>query len=344
MKAPRHQGDQRSPRGIGLLATGFGAAAVLLASATAFAAPGPQGADAQRGDTPRVQRSDGTELRVMSLNLWLGGAQIDDALSKQVALVEKHKPDIIGLQETSGHAAEDLAAELGWHHYQSGESVGVVSRFRITAETGTTSAAAGVRVEYAEGRELELWSAHLGYDPYGPYDACFDGMEVEEIFEREADSGRVPQAEELAKELAPKAERAEAAGGVPLLLVGDFNSPSHLDWTEETRDEHCGYGPVEWPTTKIVEDAGLNDTFRIANPDPADVPGTTWSPLYPFHEGDSGEVEPQDRIDYVTYAGDALTVQDSSALVDGDPEPVPHHAGNEWPTDHAAVLTTFTVN
>lgn len=320
----RYQGSRRA------LVAGCAAAAALLlaASTTASAAPEEQSKPAA------------DELRVLSLNLWHGGAQVDDGLAKQVALINKHQPDIVGFQETSGHAAKDIAEELGWHHYQSDGSIGVISRFPLT-EVGGTSAAAGVRVEYREGRELELWSAHLGYDPYGPYDACFDGMDVEDIFEREAESGRVPQARELAKELAPKIADADE---VPVLLVGDYNSPSHLDWTAETVEEHCGYGPVEWPTTKILEEAGLTDSYRVAHPDPAADPGTTWSPLYPYHDGDSGDPEPQDRIDYVTHAGDDLTVADSVTIVDGDPTPVPNHADNEWPTDHAGVLTTFTVN
>jgi hypothetical protein len=32
-------------------------------------------------------------------------------------------------------------------------------------------------------------------------------------------------------------------------------------------------------------------------------PGTTWSPVYPRHKGDEGKPEPQDRIDFINYAG-----------------------------------------
>lgn len=129
----------------------------------------------------------------------------------------------------------------------------------------------------------------------------------------------------------------------PVLLVGDFNTPSHLDWTAATKDSLCGYGPVERPATKIIEDAGMKDSYRVAHPDPKAVPGDTWSPIYPRHDGSTGEPESQDRIDYVGYAGGKLSVKDSTAFTDGAVRPVPNHKNNVWPTDHAAVLTTFTV-
>ncbi|MFI0594090.1 endonuclease/exonuclease/phosphatase family protein [Streptomyces griseus] len=324
-------------RRVFLSATG---AAVALAATAAVAVAGP-------ADGPDEAKKPGrpaaaSELRVMTLNLWHGGAKVDDGLAKQLDVIKKHRPDVVGLQETSGHSAKELAEELGWDHWQSDADLGIISRFPFSSEVETSQAAAGVRIriDEATGQEVELWTAHLGYDPYGPYDACFDEMPVEEIFLREAQSGRTPQAEAIAKDLAPK---IAAADETPVLLVGDFNTPSHLDWTEATKDSHCGYGQVDWPVTKIFEGAGLKDSFREANPDPAAVPGTTWSPVYPKHDGSTGVDEPQDRIDFIDYAGGKLTVKESVSFVEGDPKPVPDQAGNAWPTDHAAVLTTFTV-
>ena len=51
--------------------------------------------------------------------------------------------------------------------------------------------------------------------------------------------------------------------------------------------------------------------------------------------------EPQDRIDYVLHRG--LTVRDARTLVSGSPRPWPDVADNDWPSDHAAVLTSFAL-
>ncbi|CAK5089269.1 unnamed protein product [Meloidogyne enterolobii] len=61
---------------------------------------------------------------------------------------------------------------------------------------------------------------------------------------------------------------------VPLLLVGDFNTPSHQDWIEETKQSHYGR-VIEWPTTKILTEAGFIDTFRALN-NPLEEPGSVF--------------------------------------------------------------------
>ncbi|MFJ6939873.1 endonuclease/exonuclease/phosphatase family protein [Streptomyces sp. NPDC101132] len=183
-----------------------------------------------------------------------------------------------------------------------------------------------------------MWTAHLNHAPYGPYDACFDGLPEAALVRREEESGRVGQIEEVLAAMAPD---LAAADHTPVLLTGDFNAPSHLDWTAGTAAPHEGRGPVDWPVSRAVERAGLRDSYREAHPDPVTAPGTTWSPVHPQHEDGSGRPEPQDRIDYVLHAGARLTVLDSATLVTGRNTPWPDVAANDWPSDHAAVVTTY---
>lgn len=280
------------------------------------------------------------ELGVMSLNTWHGGTQVNGYHEKQVRFLLESGADVVGLQETQGAHAARLADALGWHHWQGSGSLGVISRYPIAEEYGEVNASGGVRIELdGEDSQVNLWNVHLGYTPYGPYDFCFDGMDVEDVLERETESGRTPQ---ITDTLAAMSAQVDAADEVPVLLVGDFNAPSHLDWPEELREENCGYADVPWPTSVLPAEAGFTDSYRVAHPDPVTAPGNTWSPLYPFHGGSTGREEPQDRIDFVYYAGD-LTVLESHDLVVDDPEPVPRHADNEWTTDHAAVLTFYSL-
>ena len=90
-----------------------------------------------------------------------------------------------------------------------------------------------------------------------------------------------------------------------MILTGDFNVPSHLDWTAATASTHFDR-VVDWPATHFVQDAGFVDSFRTVHPDPAAVPGNTWSPLYPRRDGATGVIEPQDRIDFVFVNGLAV--------------------------------------
>jgi hypothetical protein len=73
------------------------------------------------------------------------------------------------------------------------------------------------------------------------------------------------------------------------------------------------------------------------------VCGTTWSPIFPLSEGDTGIPEPQDRIDFI-YATKQLKVTTSRTTVVGMPQPPPNEADNEWTSDHAAVITFFELS
>jgi endonuclease/exonuclease/phosphatase family metal-dependent hydrolase len=203
----------------------------------------------------------------------------------------------------------------------------VISRHPITARFDDPDVgfygAAGVRIAVSEGREIDLWTCHLDCTPYGPYESAYDGLPAADLIAHE--DVRLAQMRDALGRIAEV-----AADAVPVVLVGDFNSPSHLDWPD-----------VEWPVTKAAADAGLRDSYREVHPDPAADPGHTWSPIHPVNEDGSGRAEPQDRIDYVLHRG--LTVLDSRTFVVGTPSPWPDVAANCWPSDHAAVLTVFAV-
>ncbi|MFC0106584.1 endonuclease/exonuclease/phosphatase family protein [Kibdelosporangium aridum] len=281
------------------------------------------------------------DLKAMSFNLWHGGSQVDNGREKQLRVLLQSDVDIVGLQETSATSTRELAEALGWDYHQTGSDLGVISRYPIVErKDGPLSVATKVRVRFDEQHETVVWNVHLGYTPYGPYDACFGKMTQEQLLANEEKSGRTPQIKAVLQQMRPD---LAAAGRTPVLLTGDFNAPSHLDWTPQT--PHCGYGAVAWPTSVLPTQAGLRDSYRAVNRDP----GTTWSPVYPVFTGgygyDShkGEPEPQDRIDFVYYAG-PLSVTASKTVVEGKPAAVPNHRANAWPSDHAAVLTTFQVS
>ncbi|TQW02389.1 exonuclease III [Cordyceps javanica] len=277
------------------------------------------------------------KIRVLSFNLWVGGQPVNNYHEKQIRFLAQNNIDIVGLQESGGGHGIRLARALGWHSWQ-GPDVAIISRYHIAEVLDAPDRSGAVRIGLDRTvNDIIFWNCHLGYDPYGPYDFCFDHMSFDEVMRREAQSGRTPQITAILKSMKNSIENAEE---VPLIFTGDFNAPSHIDWTDATKDQHCGVGYTEWPTSKYPADAGLVDSYRVVHTDPVSEPGNTWSPIY---LDNAGRKEPMDRIDFVYHKGRKLTVVDSKAVVEGQPTPQPNHSDNEWPSDHKAVLTVYKI-
>lgn len=300
--------------------------------------------DVRPGDAPLVPK-----VRVLSFNLWHGGTQVRDGREKQLRFLLDRDVDVVGIQENEGVSTAELAKALGWSAYQASEDLGILSRYPIVrrgpspSESRLPANDALIRLDPERGTDVAVWNVHLGYTPYGPYDACFGHYPVARLLQREAESGRTAQIQGVMDAMRADLRRSDRT---QVLLTGDFNAPSHLDWTSRTA--RCGYGDVPWPTSVAPARAGLTDTFRQVHPDPVTSPGTTWSPIYSTftggydHDDHVGEPEPLDRIDFVYGKGPWETTS-SEAVVAGDPAKIPDHRDNEWTSDHAAVLTEFRV-
>jgi hypothetical protein len=144
---------------------------------------------------------------------------------------------------------------------------------------------------------------------------------------------RVPALHRVLRELPALSKR------MPVFLTGDFNSPSHLDWTQAVADSRpeVPYA-VAWPASKALAEAGFGDSYRDAHPDPMADPGYTWSPGGP----ETQDKDFFDRIDWVLHAGAATTVDSRLVGERGNPQ-VDLAVAKPFPTDHRGVVSTFEV-
>lgn len=280
---------------------------------------------AQDAATPVAAPAPG-EVRVMSFNIWLGGEQVD--LGQVVSAIRASGADVVGLQEAEGRTRE-IANALGWQY--ADERMQIISRLPLLAPPGSDGLYTFVQCR--PGEVFALANVHLPSDPYGP-EAVRDGATADEVLQLEIDT-RLPVLESVLERL-PEIQ----AAGVPLVMTGDFNSPSALDWTEATaavRDQ-VAY-PLAWPVSEAAFAAGLQDTFRTVHPDPVARPGLTWTPGYP-----SPTLRPHetlDRIDWV-LASESIDVVDS--LVIGESHnPDVDIAVMPYPSDHRGVVSTLQI-
>jgi endonuclease/exonuclease/phosphatase family metal-dependent hydrolase len=281
-------------------------------------------------------------LRVMSFNLWVGGDAGKQPLSQTVEVIRAAKADLAGLQETGGFKKEGgagtpdqgrrLAEMLGWHYFDQGERTGILSRFPIVTNTPHKW---GVAVRLPSGREVRMFNVHLSHAPYQPYqllniayaNAPFIKTADEAV--REARQARGGQVERMLAELKPA-----LAAGQPVFLTGDFNEPSHQDWTPRAALAGKCPLPVAYPSTLAVTAAGMRDAFRLAFPDEVARPGWTWTPT----TRPDDPKDRHDRIDFVFVGGPNVTVKRCEVVGEGSASA--DIVVQPYPSDHRTVVAT----
>ena len=278
------------------------------------------------------------KFKIMTMNTWCGGQEVHNGIDKIIEAVTISGADIVGFQE-GPDPGKIVAQQLGWHYHQNQErGTSIISKYPIIeAQDITGVSAVMAKIELSFKKHIIVVNTHLYYDPYGPYWALFENYSAPKIIKMESEI-RGKEISQVLKNISQHADNL-----TPLFLMGDFNCPSHLDWIKATKEIHNNL-ELKWPVTVQVEEAGLIDSYRTIHPDPVLMSGSTWSPVntrnYPWGNHD---YEPQDRIDFIYFKG-CVDVTDSDVFVVGNPKAFGNHQDNEWPSDHAAVISTFQMD
>ncbi|MCM1021748.1 MAG: endonuclease/exonuclease/phosphatase family protein [Muribaculum sp.] len=318
-----------------------------------------------------------SNVKVMQLNVWMNTGKIEGGFEAMADEIARHKPDLVSLNEINSSESNPIhknlleALELRGVKYYGAQ----MQQTEILSLTPLCNLArhypdsAGVRGSIVSaqttinGQKFTFFSAHLDYkdDAYynvrgydgSTWEPCPIPSTVEDILRRNDMSRRDDGIRKFIE-----AARGEVAKRRHVIVAGDFNEPSHLDWIDATANlyDHHGF-VVPWTCTTLLEQAGYADSYRVVHPNPLTHPGftfpasndnvavdkLTWAP----------EADERDRIDYVFYHGDSglkavkasllgpdksicrsLRVSDNSDDTIFTPLAV-------WPTDHRGLLIEF---
>ncbi|OUU20519.1 MAG: hypothetical protein CBC13_10600 [Planctomycetia bacterium TMED53] len=286
------------------------------------------------------------DLKVLVWNAWRGGNEVTEGPEKILAVIRDSGADVVLMQESYDINGDRpllgawLAEELGWNQYQ-GQSphLCVLTRYEI-AETFDHEPwhGVGARLVHSSGREFLAWSIWLDYRAYIPYVIRDNpGISDEDLLKSEFEgSQRLPQAERLLERIE---ELGHLDSQLPLLVGGDWNTPSHLDWTRDSASVFKRRRDLDLPVSMLVESNDFSDVYRMLHPDPVHHPGITWSPMF---RGTDEKEEGFDRIDRLymhDFSRDWQLKPVSTTvfpLVWEDLSiPVPER---KFPSDHSAVL------
>ena len=248
------------------------------------------------------------------------------ALYRLAKIIEASGADVVGVQEPERNTRK-LADLLGWY---ASPQAHVISRFPILDPPGADGLFAYVMP--APGRVVAVANVHLPSTPYGPYQVR-KGWPRAKVLELE----RMPPPPALHRVLR---ELPDLAGRMPVFLTGDFNSPSHLDWTQAVADS-----PARGPVRRRVageQGAGRRRVRRLLPRRPPRPGGRPRLHLVARRSRDAGQGllrphrlgAPRGRGHHRVRAGwsaSAATRRSTCAFA------------KPFPTDHRGVVSTFDV-
>ena len=243
-------------------------------------------------------------LTVLEWNIWHAGhlkTYGPEACESTIGILRKSGADVILMVETYGSSAQ-VADSLGFYHRLISDNLSIYSRYPIVKtytfpDSISTFNFGGVEIDM-DGTPVRLFDTWIHYLPdarLAPVD-----LSEEEIIAWENSGTRDEETRAILTVLRPMIAQSDS---IPLIMGGDFNSHSHLDWTDSTKNMYKhGGAVVNWPVSRMMYQAGFSDSFREINPDPAKNIGTTW-----LTEADSLETpDRSDRIDFIYYTGKTI--------------------------------------
>ena len=328
------------------------------------------------------------DLKVFQLNTWFGATQVNNAYNGLVDVINQVDPDIVllcelrndlllkkipdGDGEYTHRLCQSLKTKYQKDYYgkNHGTFVGVLSKYEIKSfkvlPAPTDNYMIKVTVD-VRGQEMTFYSVHLDYKHY----ACYlprgynSGPDWSKLPNPITDSKRIMKDNRLstrdeAMEMFLDDAQSEMDRGRIVVLGGDFNEPSDLDWQANTKDMYSHNGVIaDWDCSVMLRKADFVDTYREKFPNPVTHPGFT----FPADNKNASisqlsfcpEYDERDRIDFVYYNKlqpvellKAELVGPSGSIYFGkrganDSKDTFIEPKGTWPTDHKGNLTTFKV-
>lgn len=267
-------------------------------------------------------------VKVLQWNIWHGGRHVgNDGQSRIIDLLKASNADIITMQEGYG-GQQRFKDSLGYNMQTPSlkDNLVLFSRYPLTKIlTEKTFNSNPAKITLPNGRQLLVNACWLRY-AYRPEYSCNypnSGHDPRIWVAEDSILALVDMKHILEKDTKPYLTDDDT----PVIIGGDFNSCSHLDWTAAAAPIHYGYGPVPFPTTIYMQEEGYKDSFREINPDEIRRPEGTFAVIY-------GQLQVS-RIDFLFYKGKGIKAI-ASKIIKTTPE-----IDDVWASDHAAVLTTF---
>ena len=316
------------------------------------------------------------ELKVLQMNIWHEGTQVKGGFEAIADEIVRLDADVVLFSEIRNYhgkkfmprilqALKERGAEYNGEHSEFGD-VSVVTKHKILKHQpirvpGNSLSKTLVKVD---NKVLAVYSCHLDYT----HDATFlprgyDGNSWRKLDGPVTDVAEIQKMSlastrgEGVRAVMADAEKENEEGHI-IIIGGDFNEASHLDWNEKTKDMFDHHGTViPWECSTALTEKGYKDAYRVIYPNPVTHPAFTFpsdnKDVAVKHLAWAPESDERCRLDYVYFmpnkklkVKDAAIVGPDSSILRGqrvketskDKFITPKGA---WPSDHKALFVVF---
>ena len=318
------------------------------------------------------------EFTVLQWNIWQEGTKVPGGYDAIVNEIARLKPDFVTFSEVRNYRNTRFCDRIVQSLKEKGETYysfysydsGLLSRHPITASLTVfpekdDHGSIYKMTSRINGHKIAVYTAHLDYLNDAYYNVRgYDGstwkeipipQTVREVLEVNDASLRDDATRDFIT-----AARRDIEEGTIVILGGDFNEPSHLDWIRETKDlyDHNGL-IIPWNVNLLHDNNGVIDTSRTMYPDVLACPGFTFPADNPLVKVENLTWTPKsderDRIDYVFYYPHPAIRQKDAVIIGPQGSIAKSRRITEntkdkfllpegvWPTDHKGLLVTFGI-
>src|SRR5882672_2369330 len=196
-------------------------------------------------------------FKVMAWNILHGGNDVKNGVHQVISIIKEINPDIVLMVETYG-SGKMIADSLGYNfHLIAPEgtppddkriNLSVFSKFPFGEKINTPYPfyLGGIEIRIRK-RKIRCFTNWFHYEPWSDAPEKL-GKSTAELLVWEK-SGR--KHEMIQNVLPYLSTYVREADSVAMILGGDFNTPSHLDWGQDTKKLHHGLA-VPWYATKVL--------------------------------------------------------------------------------------------
>ena len=266
-------------------------------------------------------------LKVFQWNIWHGGVHLgNQGQDRVVDLAQAVNADVICMQEAYG--IQNIAQQrLGYKIRTSSNSANLSLYTRLPLDESVPMrnpfySTPGI-VTMKNGHKVLMVDSWLQYSSNPEYTWTFPepNQNTKDWVDGDKATSLANIKEIVSKDIVPYFEP-----GMSVVIGGDFNSTTHLDWTDRAAHLHYGYGKVDFPTSMYMLDNGYEDSFRKVHPNEVARPEGTWAAIY----GHSQTM----RIDFLYSKGQLRPIQSKIVRTSNEIDFV-------WASDHSAVMSVF---